>query len=119
MNKEYIFNLLDTFMSEYGWGFDNTLDFITKTPMDIVLKLQNIIQERKYQEYKLQTKLTAIATATAFGGKNSFKDLDKLFEVQAETNTDDMNNQLRTLWLKMGKDPKELDKQIKNKQVTF
>lgn len=120
MDTDTIFNLLDTFMFEYGWGFDSALNFVTKQPFDIVIKLYSTLQKRKQLEYKVQTKLTAISVATAFGGKDSFKDLDKLFEDKSEkVDENTMNNQLRTLWLKMGKDPKEIDKQIKSGKVTF
>lgn len=116
--KESTFILIDAIASEYGWS----LNEIMNIPSDVLFKLFFIIQKRKSEASYTKTKLLAIATGCGFNGKIDL--IDKLFDKEQKLTKEEEQKQLdidmRNLWVQMGKDPKEYDRQLKaNGSVRF
>ena len=110
MKREEKFYLLDFFMNEYKWGWKEAVDFVFNAPMDVVNSLYQSAIKRQKEIMKLQTKLTAVAVASGFSGK--LDSLDRIFGSE-KTDKDQYLNGVRSLWVKMGKDPKKLEEMIK------
>ena len=105
--NDIIFDLVDTFASEYKW----TLDEILKLPVDVMLSLYKKIHERKKRDYKILAQIIALAVNCGFSG--DLKPLEKLFEDKTEISKEEYLSQLRSLWITLGKDPKELEEKLK------
>ena len=112
--KNVWFEVIDLFASEYGWSIKYVLSLDTET----IAKLYTSIIERKQKELAIQTKLTGMAVAAAFSGK--LEKLDNLFKNQQEEESPDSQIEaMRALWIKMNRDPKEFEKQLKEGKVHF
>lgn len=117
-NKKELFNLLDFFMLEYGWGFNETVSFLFFTPLDVVLTLYKVARKRKQDELHLNTKLSACAAAAGFSGK--IQELDKLFKSKENKIPDsEIKSQVQALWNKMGKSSEAFKRQKQQGKVKF
>lgn len=122
MNVEIV-KIIDILMAEYGW----TIHYTMKLPITIIQDLYKIIVDRQTEEYKLQTKLQAMAIGAAFS-KDGFKMIEKAFSGK-ELNSDDAviedfdeeahKGQMKSIWVKMGKKPEDFDKAYSNGEVKF
>ena len=124
MNIEIV-KIIDVLMAEYGWSIHYTM----KLPITIIQDLYKTIVERQKEEYKLQTKLQAMAIGAAFS-KDGFKMIDKIFNgestdsVDAVVDADDFDEeaqkgQMKSIWVKMGKKPEDFDKAYADGEVKF
>lgn len=116
MSKSTIYTLLDVLASEYSWH----IEYILSLPIDVILELHSKILKRKNLEQAVETKLIGLATACAFNGK--LDKLDRLFKDNLdgeEISAEEQKEQMRQLWLKMGKDPKKFQEQYEKGEVRF
>lgn len=112
-NKDKLFKIIDLLCYEYKW----TLDYVLSLNRDVLINLYNTRLENKKQELKLKTKLQAFAIAAGMSGK--INKLDSIFGFE-KVEDDEMIEQLRGLWIKMGKDPKELEEKLaKGEHIVF
>lgn len=122
MNVEIV-KILDVLMAEYGW----TIDYTMKLPITMIQDLYKIIVERQTEEYKLQTKLQAMAIGAAFS-KDGFKMIEKAFngdELDSEETAieefdeEAHKGQMKSIWVKMGKKPEDFDEAYSKGEVKF
>ena len=99
-NKK-LYSLIDLLCSEYGW----TIEYCLKLPLDIINGLSDCIQKRQRENFKLETKLMAVAISCSFSGK--LDKIDKIFtspvDVEEEVDPDAWKNQVKSLWLRTKK----------------
>jgi hypothetical protein len=96
-NNEKLYWIVDLLCSEYGWS----IEYCLKLPSDIILNLVKALNKRKQENFKLSTKLMAIAISSSFSGK--LDKIDGIFknseEEKAEINPDIWKSQVKKLWL--------------------
>lgn len=107
------FEVIDLFANEYGWS----IEYILSLDTEVIGNLYNSIIDRKQKQLSIQTKLTGMAVAAAFAGK--LDKLDNLFGNKKEESPDGQIESMRALWIKMNRDPKEFEKQLKEGKVQF
>jgi len=111
MENAEIIKILDILISEYGW----TIEYCLKLPTDLIANLYATILERKNQEYYLHTKFTSFAVNAGMSGK--IGDIDKVFPSMNKSevmNEATWKSQLKSLWIKMKKDPIEFENKWAN-----
>lgn len=117
LNTKDNYDIIDLLASEYSW----TLEYILSLPIDVISALSKHIVERKLSEQAVTAKIIGIATACAFSGK--LEKLDSMFSSSTETPTEpteqEQKNSMLALWLKLGRDPKDFEKQFKEGTVKF
>ena len=108
-----IFELMDTISSEYGWSFKE----IVSLPLDTLVNFYQAILERKKTEYKILSKVIAVATNCGFSGK--MEGVNKLFsDSPSESTPEEQIDQLRGLCSTFGMSPEEFEKQLKEGKVS-
>lgn len=119
MKRTDIYLVVDALASEYSW----TIEYILSIPADVLLSLHKKMRERKRIEQAVNVKLIGIATACAFNGKLDKLDniLDKSVqqEEKKEVSPNIQKEQMRAMWVGMGRDPKVFEEQYKNGDVRF
>jgi len=113
-NKEK-FYLIDFFANEYKWSFAEAVKFVFETPNDIVMNLYKTALKRQRDDIRLKTKLIAYAVGAGFSGKMEI--LDEVFGIKKKVSEAEYLNGVRTLWAKMGRDPKKLEEMIKSGEM--
>ena len=109
-----IISIVDLLASEYGWD----IEYILSINIDVLNALFKAIEERKKTEYRVLAQIFGIATNLGLSGK--LDKLEDLFKEKKEVSPDEMINQARNLWIKMGKDPAEFDRLVREgKEIKF
>ena len=115
MDKENIYYIIDLFASEYNWE----IEYIMSIPFDVIEKLIEQVNKRKFREYKAEAYVNGISTNLAFSGK--LDKLDSIFKDGKEKVSDEEYiSGARALWIKMKKPIAEFDRLVaEGKEIVF